>query len=72
VSLKDSGFATNAVMEMLPSFENLTALPTTLRRVCMRRFSSPIAYTGKSDAKCKVSDSFLTHAIGLIKLRTCN
>jgi hypothetical protein len=57
---------------MLPSFENFTALPTTFKIVCISRFSSPMAYSGKSGAKFKVTGNFLTDAIGLIKLRTCN
>uniref|UniRef100_A0A2P2MDM5 Ethylene receptor isoform X2 n=1 Tax=Rhizophora mucronata TaxID=61149 RepID=A0A2P2MDM5_RHIMU len=55
---------------MLPSFENFTALPTMFNIVCIRRFSSPIAYSGKSGAKFNVICSFFTEAIGLIKLRT--
>jgi hypothetical protein len=50
-SLKDSDFATKPVIEMLPSLENFTALPAIFRIVCIRRFSSPTAYTGKSCAK---------------------
>uniref|UniRef100_A0A7C8ZL33 Uncharacterized protein n=1 Tax=Opuntia streptacantha TaxID=393608 RepID=A0A7C8ZL33_OPUST len=69
-SLKDSDFATKAVTEMLPSFENFTALPTIFKRTCISRFSSPTANSGTSGAKFNVISNFLTDAMGLIKLRT--
>lgn len=69
-SLKESGFAMMADIEMLPSFENFTAFPIIFRIICISLFSSPTAYSGKSDERLNVTNNLFTDATGFIKFRT--
>lgn len=59
-----------AIMETWPSLVNFTAFPMMLSIVCIRRFSSPIAYAGKSADRIRFVDSFFTDAIGFIREMT--
>jgi hypothetical protein len=56
---------------MLPSFVNLTALPTTFRAVCISRFSSPTTNSGISGDKLSETWSFFKDVIGFTKFTTC-